>query len=236
MKRSTSEVSAAPVVLYTHKQAGVSLALGVIGFVLTGWGFVAHPERAFHAYLAAYMFVLSCALGATAFVAIAHAANTTWPVAVHRLPEAIMPATANMYVLLTSSFTVVLALHAMRASAPRSASLWLGVSALLGCAFIAIKALEYRQHIVEGALPGPYYHFARAATLGGNRFYTLYWVTTFAHALHVLGGIAVLLWTARHALQGRYSRQDHARFENATLYWHFVDVMWIFIWPIYYLA
>lgn len=144
--------------------------------------------------------------------------------------------TLNMYVLLTSSFTVVLALHAMRAQAPRAAALWLGVSALLGCAFLGIKAVEYTEHIMEGALPGPYYHFERAATLGGNRFYTLYWVTTFAHALHVFGGIVVLLWTARHALQGRYTTQDHARFENATLYWHFVDVMWIFLWPIFYLA
>ena len=144
--------------------------------------------------------------------------------------------TANMYVLLTSSFCVALAVRDMRRGAQRMAAGWLLVGALLGTAFLVIKALEYRVHIQEGALPGQYYHFARAASLGGNRFYTMYWVTTGAHALHVTGGIGVLLWTALHALQGRYAADDHARFENATLYWHFVDVMWIFIWPIYYLA
>jgi cytochrome c oxidase subunit III len=144
--------------------------------------------------------------------------------------------TANMYVLLTSSFGVALAVRSMRAGSQRMAALWLVLGAVLGAVFLVIKCVEYGVHIAEGALPGPYYHFAEAPTLGGNRFYTMYWVTTGAHALHVAGGIGVLLWTALHTLQGRYVADDHARFENATLYWHFVDVMWIFLWPIYYLA
>jgi cytochrome c oxidase subunit 3 len=144
--------------------------------------------------------------------------------------------TANMYVLLTSSFTVALAVRAVRAGAPRTAAMWLIVSAVFGVAFLVIKGLEYAIHIRDGALPGQYYHFKEAATFGANRFYTMYWVTTGAHALHVTGGIGVLLWTARHALKGRYTPEYNAKFENATLYWHFVDVMWIFIWPIYYLA
>jgi cytochrome c oxidase subunit 3 len=144
--------------------------------------------------------------------------------------------TANMYVLLTSSFTVALSVREIRRGAARKAAAWLLLSAAFGAAFLVIKALEYGIHIHDGALPGPYYHFERAPTWGGNRFYTLYWITTGAHALHVTGGIGVLLWTALHAVQGRYAAEDHARFENAALYWHFVDVMWIFIWPIYYLA
>jgi cytochrome c oxidase subunit III len=144
--------------------------------------------------------------------------------------------TANMYVLLTSSFSVALGVREIRRGARVRAAAWLALSALLGLAFLVIKAAEYWIHIQDGALPGPYYHFAHAPTLGGNRFYTLYWFTTGAHALHVTGGIGVLLWTARHALQGRYTATYNARFENATLYWHFVDLMWIFIWPIYYLA
>jgi len=144
--------------------------------------------------------------------------------------------TANMYVLLTSSFTVAMGVHAIRSGSNRAAAAWLIVSAVFGLAFLVIKGFEYSIHIREGALPGQFYHFKEAAHFGGNRFYTMYWVTTGAHALHVTGGIGVLLWTARHALQGRYTPTHNARFENATLYWHFVDVMWIFIWPIYYLA
>jgi cytochrome c oxidase subunit III len=144
--------------------------------------------------------------------------------------------TANTYVLLTSSFTVALALRCIRHGESRHAALLMAVSALLGFAFLAIKGSEYLIHIREGALPGPYYHFAQAPTLGGNRFYTLYWITTGAHAVHVTGGIGVLAWTGLQAWRGRYSPDYYAKFEMATLYWHFVDVAWLFIWPIYYLA
>jgi cytochrome c oxidase subunit 3 len=144
--------------------------------------------------------------------------------------------TANTYVLLTSSFSVALAVRCVRRNETRRAALWTALSALLGCAFLAIKATEYAIHIREGALPGPYYHFADAPTLGGNRFYTLYWITTGAHALHVTGGIVVLAWTSLQAWRGRYTPDDGTKFEMAALYWHFVDVMWLFIWPIYYLA
>jgi cytochrome c oxidase subunit 3 len=144
--------------------------------------------------------------------------------------------TINTYVLLTSSFTVALAVGAVRSGELRRARGLILLSALLGCAFLAIKLREYAIHIEEGALPGVHYHFARAATLGGNRFYTLYWLTTGAHALHVTGGIGVLLWVSRQLGRGRYSRDYHPLFENATLYWHFVDVMWLFIWPLFYLV
>jgi cytochrome c oxidase subunit 3 len=144
--------------------------------------------------------------------------------------------TANTYVLLTSSFTVALAVRAIRLGSQRTAALLMGASALLGATFLVIKGAEYLVHIREGALPGPYYHFAEAATLGGNRFYTLYWLTTGAHALHVTGGIGVLLWSGVRAARGHYPADHSAKFEMAGLYWHFVDVMWLFIWPIYYLV
>jgi cytochrome c oxidase subunit III len=144
--------------------------------------------------------------------------------------------TANTYVLLTSSFSIALAVRCVRCGEGRSAARWTALSALLGCAFLVIKGSEYAIHIRDGALPGPYYHFARAPTLGGDRFYTLYWITTGAHALHVTGGIGALAWTALQAKRGRYTPDDCATFEMAGLYWHFVDVMWLFIWPIYYLA
>jgi cytochrome c oxidase subunit 3 len=144
--------------------------------------------------------------------------------------------TINTYVLLTSSFTIALAVWSVRASKPHLACALVLVSAALGLVFLGVKALEYGIHIDEGALPGRYYHFAAAPSFGANRFFTLYWVTTGAHALHVAGGVGVLLWTAWQLTRGRYSAGYHPMFENATLYWHFVDVMWLFIWPIYYLV
>jgi cytochrome c oxidase subunit 3 len=144
--------------------------------------------------------------------------------------------TVNTYVLLTSSLTVALSVAAIRRGKSGAASRLLALSALLGIAFLVIKLTEYGVHLREGALPGHWYRFVEAPTLGGARFYTLYWITTGAHALHVTGGIGVLVWLSWHAHKGRYLPRYHPKFEMATLYWHFVDVMWIFIWPIFYLT
>jgi cytochrome c oxidase subunit 3 len=154
--------------------------------------------------------------------------------ALHR--NTLVYGTANTYVLLTSSFTVALAVWSLRSAAPRRAALLGGLSALLGLVFLVIKAIEYVIHIREGAVPGPYYHFAAQPALGANRFFTLYWVTTGAHALHVIAGIGVLIFISGRAARGRYSAGDYTKFEMGALYWHFVDVMWLFIWPIFYLA
>ena len=144
--------------------------------------------------------------------------------------------TVNTYVLLTSSFTVALAVGAVRRGSVRLATALLATSALLGVAFLVIKGAEYGVHIEERALPGRWYHFAEAPGAGGARFYTLYWITTGAHALHVTGGVGVLIRLAWGAWHGRYLPEHHPTFEMGTLYWHFVDVMWIFIWPIFYLS
>jgi cytochrome c oxidase subunit 3 len=142
----------------------------------------------------------------------------------------------NTLVLLTSSLTVALSAREVRCGNQRRAALWVALSAVLGVTFLAIKTAEYLIHIREGALAGPYYRFEGAASLGGNRFFTLYWVTTGAHALHVTAGIAILLFCGVRLLGRAYSADYHPSFEIATLYWHFVDLMWLFIWPIYYLA
>src|SRR6185312_11175341 len=93
--------------------------------------------------------------------------------------------TVNMYVLLTSSLLAALSVSAIRADRPRSASWLLAGTAVLGAAFIAIKLYEYSKHWHEGSLPGRYYHYDELPTFGANRFFTMYWVMTGLHALHV---------------------------------------------------
>jgi hypothetical protein len=89
---SSSVAAAAPVLRGGRVCARVLLALGVLAFGLMFWGFQRDPQRAYHAYLTAYAFVLSAVIGCLAFVMISHAANATWPVALRRLPEAVAPA------------------------------------------------------------------------------------------------------------------------------------------------
>jgi cytochrome c oxidase subunit 3 len=144
--------------------------------------------------------------------------------------------TVNMYVLLTSSLLAALAVSAVRVGRERAASLLLLGTGVLGLVFLVIKLIEYSIHWHEGSLPGPYYHFAELPTFGANRFFTLYWVMTGFHALHVTGGVCVVSWMAARAWRGAYTPAVHARLVMGTLYWHLVDVIWIFLWPLLYLS
>jgi cytochrome c oxidase subunit 3 len=143
--------------------------------------------------------------------------------------------TTNTVVLITSSLTVALSVAAVRASRPRRAALLLAVSLLLGLVFLALKGAEYAQHFHEGIYPGRGYHFAELPSGGGVMFFTLYYLMTGLHALHVTAGMAVLGWLAWGCWRGRYSAEDQLHVELGGLYWHLVDIIWIFLWPMLYL-
>ena len=144
--------------------------------------------------------------------------------------------TVNMYVLLTSSLLAALAVSAVRLARPRAAAALLGGTVVLGLGFIAIKLLEYDRHWHEGSLPGRFYRYAELPTFGANRFFTLYWTMTGIHALHVTAGVCVVGWMALRAWRGFYTPALHAKLEMGTLYWHLVDIIWIFLWPLLYLS
>jgi cytochrome c oxidase subunit 3 len=144
--------------------------------------------------------------------------------------------TVNMYVLLTSSLLAALAVSAVRVARPGVAAALLAGTGALGIAFIAIKLAEYARHWHEGSLPGRYYHDAQLPTFGANRFFTLYWTMTGIHALHVTAGVFVVSWMAVRAWRGFYTPKLHAKLEMGTLYWHLVDIIWIFLWPLLYLS
>jgi len=130
--------------------------------------------------------------------------------------------TLNTALLLTSSLTMALAVEATQRG-KRSLRLLLAVTALLGAAFLCIKGYEYVTEIPE----------AVRATGGEARFYFLYFVMTGLHAIHLAIGIALLAW-----LWLRASRLGPAYFapvEVTGLYWHFIDVVWVFLFPMFYL-
>lgn len=144
--------------------------------------------------------------------------------------------TANMYILLTSSVLAALSVAAIRSGRPHKSSLLLAATAGLGLVFLAVKFWEYIDHWHHGMLPGPLYHYAALPSFGANRFFTLYWVMTGIHALHVTGGIGVVTWMSIRAWAGFYTPDHHVRLEMGTLYWHLVDLIWIFLWPLLYLS
>lgn len=133
-------------------------------------------------------------------------------------------ATLNTFVLITSSVTMVLALSAMQEGRLGAFRNYMLSTIGLGLAFLAVKAFEYHHKIHEGI------------TLSSSLFGAFYFTLTGLHALHVLGGIILNGYVLCAGLSGRVISPDRPeRVEYAGLYWHFVDVVWVFLFPIVYL-
>ncbi len=155
--------------------------------------------------------------------------------------------TLNTVVLLVSSFTVAVAVHHAEARKTKLAGWFLVASIALAEVFLAIKYLEYSHKVHEGLLPGRYFSFdlthleaVRGVDLarvgpGAPMFFVLYFFITGLHALHVVIGIVVLGWIAVRAFKGEFARRNATPVELAGMYWHLVDLIWIFVYPLLYL-
>lgn len=142
----------------------------------------------------------------------------------------------NTVVLIASSLAVALAHQAAAAGANRLA-FWLLCAALLaGVLFLGIKAVEYVEHFHAGELPGKWFHSPTLKAQGLPIFYAVYFLATGLHAVHVVVGMALLTWAAVPAWKGLYGPGNCALVENAGLYWHLVDLVWIFLFPLLYLV
>ncbi len=144
--------------------------------------------------------------------------------------------TTNTVVLITSSFTVALAVHYIREDRSRLAAALLAVSTLFGAVFLVVKGIEYSHHIHENALPTGMYSFTDRPPGGVALGFTLYWFMTALHGLHVVAGMIMLAVVAVGCLKRRYHADRNVAVENVGLYWHLVDVVWIFLWPLFYLT
>ncbi len=141
--------------------------------------------------------------------------------------------TANTLILITSSLTAAMAVTAIQRGTRHAAlCLLLGT---IGCAaiFLINKYLEWSVKIEHGIYPGSP-HLA-AGPPGESLFFSLYYLTTGLHGLHVLIGSALLAWVACRVQGGTIHSGDPLLAENCVLYWHLVDLVWIFIFPLYYL-
>lgn len=137
-------------------------------------------------------------------------------------------------VLLTSSFTAVLAVQAIKEGRSRAAGWLLVFTAAMGVVFLAIHGAEYRNDYLAGVIPGIRYDEVGEGAPHEALFFVLYYVTTGFHALHVLIGVVLLCVLARFAFRGDFLPERHVPLELGTLYWHLVDIVWIFVFPLYY--
>jgi cytochrome c oxidase subunit III len=143
--------------------------------------------------------------------------------------------TANTAILLSSSFLVAWAVSVTRLREARFAALLLWGAAVLGLVFIGLKGIEYSQEYHEHLLPGFGFDFPGARAHQVHLFFAFYIVATGLHALHVAVGIIVLAAIGWRAHQRAYSNVYNSPVVVAGLYWHFVDLVWIFLFALIYL-
>jgi cytochrome c oxidase subunit 3 len=138
----------------------------------------------------------------------------------------------NTAVLLTSSFFMAIGAKSARASMTGAAANCFLLTAALGAVFLILKGFEYRDDILKHLVPGASFALGSGAA---EIFWTFYWVATLVHALHLLIGIGLVLrlYVARHS--AGWLRESAAA-EVTALYWHFVDIVWVFLFPLLYLA
>jgi cytochrome c oxidase subunit 3 len=141
--------------------------------------------------------------------------------------------TLNTAILLTSSFTMALAVHAAQTGKSKEVVRFLLATIFLAVAFLGVKAMEYTEDFHKHLVPGA--HFADAGEPKTQLFFTFYWIMTALHGLHVIIGIGLLSTMAFMFSRQRFSAEYHNPLENTGLYWHFVDIVWIFLYPLLYL-
>jgi cytochrome c oxidase subunit 3 len=129
----------------------------------------------------------------------------------------------NTIVLICSSLTVALGIAAVRKGKQGALKLFLLLTILLAAAFLGIKYVEWTAKFAHGIFPGT------------DVFFSLYFMMTGLHGLHVLGGMLVLGGVLVLAGRGRFSEHYHTPVEISGLYWHFVDLVWIYLFPLFYL-
>ncbi|GGE07784.1 cytochrome oxidase subunit III [Aureimonas endophytica] len=139
----------------------------------------------------------------------------------------------NTAILLASSVTMAVADKAAEEGLRRDALRCLGLTAALGLAFLVVKGFEYREDVEKHLWPGPDFAFGDSPA---RLFYGFYWTMTGVHALHLTIGIATVALVMLRIRQGRLPFRDSATLPVLGLYWHLVDIVWIFLYPLLYLG
>jgi len=131
--------------------------------------------------------------------------------------------TVNTVILICSSLSIAIGIAAIKAGKQAVLKLCLAITLILASCFLLIKYLEYSEHISRGELPS------------SNLFFSLYYIMTGIHAIHVLAGMAALTTMLVMTNRGAFSKEYSTPVEITGIYWHFVDLVWIYLFPLLYL-
>jgi len=159
-----------------------------------------------------------------AWAAGAHLQQTAW-------------GATNTIVLIVSSLTMALAVRAAQLGKRGQQLVFLFLTLIFGTAFLVVKGIEYHRHWEEGLFPGSHFTWHENPALAQKiqLFMCFYWGMTGLHALHMIIGAGLLLWIMWRAYKNHFGPEYYAPVEVMGLYWHFVDIVWIFLFPFLYL-
>lgn len=196
------------------------------------------PQQSHAAHLGMWLFLGSELLLFAGLFGLYTAYRTRYPVefaeAVHHNPLWI--GTTNVVILIISSFTMAWAVHSFRRGL-RGTTLWsLAITMVCGAMFLVFKGIEYGIHFHEGVFPGQYYAYRELPTHGAQLFFTLYYFMTGLHALHMIGGLVLIAWITTRVARQKLTPAYPVALALGALYWHLVDSIWIFLWPMFYLT
>jgi cytochrome c oxidase subunit 3 len=141
----------------------------------------------------------------------------------------------NTAVLLTSSLTMALAVRAAQVGSRKGSFVLVLATMGFGLVFLAVKAVEYARKFEEGLFPGLHFTIGGPSGRQVESFFALYFMMTGLHALHMIVGLGIMTVIATMIWRGRFSPDYYAPVEISGLYWHFVDIIWIFLFPLLYL-
>jgi len=143
--------------------------------------------------------------------------------------------TLNTVVLITSSLTMALAIRSMQLNDRRKAIIFLVMTLTFAAVFLVVKYFEYSHKFHLGQLPGKFYTFTGVEGTNPHIFFSIYFMMTGLHGLHVIGGMAAISWVLVKTVKNRFSDEYYTPMEMTGLYWHLVDLIWIFLFPLLYL-
>lgn len=141
----------------------------------------------------------------------------------------------NTVVLITSSVTMALAIRSMQLDQRKQAVWFIYSTIALAGVFLVIKYFEYSHKFHLGQLPGKYYTFQGLEGANPHVFFSVYFMMTGLHGFHVLCGMGAMVWLLRRIKSGEFSSAYYTPIEMTGLYWHLVDLIWIFLFPLFYL-
>jgi cytochrome c oxidase subunit 3 len=161
--------------------------------------------------------------------------HQAFALASHHLP--LLLGGLNTAVLIGSSLTMALAVHAAQVGHRKTLITFLILTIILGSVFLGVKAVEYADKFHHHLIPGASFRFEDAPQLEKQAeiYFSLYFAMTGLHALHMVIGIGLLAWLVWGSYRGRFTPAYFSPVEMTGLYWHFVDIVWIFLFPLLYL-